>query len=154
MNTEQKHAELKKLGKKARTNLYDMLKLATEIVDDPEYCDQYGGQSPLIEHLESTDFAHFGGRPSLANMIRAFRKNPNKATWDEYQHNIWAMIELSTPEKNGEALERINWKARAKELEVRCEMLEAELATLRTRHEETLASLGDLRSRLSRAALV
>lgn len=148
MNTEQKHAELKKLGKKSRTNLYDMLKLATEIVDDPEYCDQYGGQSALIDHLEATDFAHFGGKPSLANMIRAYRKHPDKGTWDEYQHNIHAMIDLSRPEKSTEAKEKISWKALAKELQVKVEILETELGDLRSRHEQTLTKLG----RLSRAA--
>jgi hypothetical protein len=142
MDSKQKHAELKKLGKKARTNLFDMLKLASEIADDPEYCEEYGGQTALVEHLEATGFAHFGGKPSLANMLRAYRKNPTKATWDEYSHNIWAMIDLSAPAKNTEAKEKINWKAHAKELEVKVEILEAELAELRTRHDQTLTKLG------------
>lgn len=140
--TQQKHAELKKLGRKARSNLYDMLKIASEILEDPAYCDEYGGRDALRDHLESTDFCHFGGKPSLANMLRAYEKNPQKATWDEYQHNIHAMIELAKPAKDTNTTERINWKARAKELEVKVEMLQDELSGLRQRHENCLTELG------------
>lgn len=143
--TKEKHAELKKLGKKNRAALYDMLKLAVEIMDDPAYCEEYGGSTALQDHLESTDFIHFGGKPSLANMLMAYRKNPLKTTWDEYQHNIHAMIELARPAKQTADSEvRINWKARAKELEVQLEMLRHELAELRKRHEDALTKIGKL----------
>lgn len=140
--TEQKHAELKALGRQHRRSTYEMLALAHEILEDPAYCEQFGGQSALQDHLEATDFVHFGGKPTLANMLRAYRKNPNRSVWDEYQHNIWAMIDLSAPTKNTEAKEKINWKALAKELEVKVEMLEAELDQIRDRYEKALTKIG------------
>lgn len=124
--TSQKHARLRELGEAARKNLYEMLRLADEILKDREYTEAFGGESHVIDQMQTREFAHFGGRPSLPEMLRAFRCNPSRETWEEYRHNIWAMIELSRPAKEAVEIERVNWKALAKKLEV--ELLQARAA--------------------------
>lgn len=146
MNSSEKHKQLKKLGRKSKDNLFEMLKLASEILKDESYCEEYGGQEALRDHLQVTDFSHFGGKPSLAAMLRAYEKNPEKSTWEDYQYNVWAMIELAKPPKESSDKQRINWKARAAELEVKVEMLEHEIATLQEKYDNALTKLGKLSS--------
>lgn len=98
--TSQKHAELKKLGKQARETIYDMLRLTTEILADHEYVDQFGGEVGLRDLLEAEEYVHFGGDPSLTAMLRAYRANPDEATWKEYRYNIRAMIELANEQED------------------------------------------------------
>lgn len=140
--TAEKRTQLRLLANQARTQLFDMLKLTHEILSDPEYLEEHGGEAALMSHLEATEFAHFGGKPTLANMLAAYRKNPEKSVWDEYRHNIVAMIDLAQPPKVTESVERVNWKAKAQELEVKVEMLEAELNDLRQKHEKALIEVG------------
>jgi len=94
----QKHAELKRLSRKAARNIYDMLRLADQILQDHEYVDRFGGEPQLIEAMENDEFLHFGGNPSLPSMLRAFRANPLLKTWQEYRFNVRAMIDLAEPE--------------------------------------------------------
>jgi len=154
--TSQKHARLKVLGKAAAKNIYDMLRLADEILADHEYADRFGGEADLIAMLENEEFQHFGGNPKLSSMLRAFRANPKLATWEEYRFNIRAMIELSEPAKDGADVERINWKALAKELQAKLESAEAVVAELRTangelrtRADAATTEAAELRGRLS-----
>ena len=145
----QKHAELKKLGKDARKNLFQMLSLASDILADPEYVDQFGGEGPLLDHLEETDFSHFGGRPSLASMLRAYRANPNENTWREYRHNIHALIDLAAPDKQKNETERTDWKSLAKELQVRVQMLEAQVSESQATNAKLQQQIGELRGRFN-----
>lgn len=153
--TSQLHADLKALAKKTRENIYDMLRIANTILEDAEYCDQFGSEAQLIEIMEADEFAHFGGRPSLAQMLRAYRANPKRETWSKYKFNIAAMIELAKPVKEGEEVERINWKALAKQLQAKVEEWEATLADYRSQTtaqrvqiEQLTASNGELRGEL------
>lgn len=127
----QKRAELKGLAKKSRDNIFSMLKLADEILKDAEYVDEFGGEDLLMDHMQDEEFAHFGGSPSLSEMLRAYRANPSKGTWSEYKHNIWAMIELANPKKEGTATERVNWKARCKEAEFERDQLRDQVSEQR-----------------------
>lgn len=156
MGSKQKRKELKKLARDHRSGLYQMLKLTDELLSDPAYIDEYGGEDALIEELEADEFAHFGGSPKLQQMVQAYRQNPKLATWDKYQHNIWAMIDLAKPSNpNAEAKERTNWKAIAQEYEARIDSLEASLREsqevnrhLESRVEELLQEVGELRGEL------
>ena len=150
----QKYAELKRLSKTVKQSIFDMLAIADELLADTEFVDQYGGEAQLIDHLEANEFSHFGGRPSLSEMLRAFRKNPAKSAWAEYKFNIQAMIELAKPVKEAAEVERINWKQLAKELEQRVESLEATLADykanvseLRDTNQRLVSENGELRGR-------
>jgi len=96
--TSQKHAELKRLSKTVARNIYDMLRLADQVLQDNEYVDRFGGEPQLIEAMENDEFLHFGGNPSLSSMLRAYRANPVLKTWQEYRFNIRAMIDLAEPE--------------------------------------------------------
>lgn len=145
VTTGQKHAELKRLGKEAAKSIYDMLRLADEILHDAEYVDQFGGEAELIDRFEAEEFAHFGGNPSLSAMLRAYRCNPKLATWKEYKFNIRAMIDLAAPAKDGEPTERVNWKTLAKELQAKVEQSDAVVAELR-------ATNADLRAKADAAA--
>ena len=93
--TSQKHAELKGLAKQSARNIWDMLRLAVEILADLEYIDKFGGEGPMLDLLEAEEFIHFGGDPSLTAMLRAYRANPQLAKWQEYRFNVRAMIELA-----------------------------------------------------------
>lgn len=124
--TSQKHAQLKKLSGQARQHIYDMLRLTSEILEDHEYVDKFGGEAQLIEAIEAEEFAHFGGQPSLASMLRAYRENPKKSTWQEYRFNLRVMIDLATPERDRGDATRVNWRAlAAKEKEDRERLQEA-----------------------------
>ena len=156
MSTTKKRAELKRLAATAQQSIYDMLKLASEILADKNYVDQFGGEAAVIEEMEAKEFAHFGGNPALATMLATYRKIPDQATWKEYHCNVVAMIELANPREPRSAGERIGWKARAVELEAEVASLTAmkqeqskTIAELRARADELAAELGELRGRLS-----
>lgn len=123
----QKHADLKELSRKIKVNIFEMLKLTDELLRDPEYVDQFGGEAQLIDTLETSEFSHFGGQPSLASMLRAYRANPKRATWQEYHFNLRVMIDLATPAKEKAAEPHINWKKKCGELELQVEQLESSL---------------------------
>lgn len=114
-------------------NIYDLLKTVDEILSDFEFVDSSGGEGRLIGVIEQEQFSHFGGQPALATMIRAYRHNPLRDTWKEYQFNVRAMIELATPERRASMKPRINWKQRCAELELESEILKAENKKLRDR---------------------
>lgn len=143
-SSEKKREQLKKLGRQARVKLYEMLSLTASILTDAAYVEEHGGIEVLTDHLEATDFAHFGGKPSLRNMLGALKKNPEKSVWDERRHNIWAMIDLAKPSPAAsQGKPRIDRAARIKELEVENRVLRDELSELRTRHELALTRLGN-----------
>ncbi len=144
MTSGKKRAELKRLSKDARKTLHSMLRLADELLRDLDYVDQFGGESNLLDDLEAKEFAHFGGSPTLTQMLRAFRANPSQATWEEYSHNVWAMIELARPAKDAGPAERVNWKSLAKELQVQVETLTVELEKQRQENEKLSAEVRGL----------
>jgi len=153
--TSQLHAELKDLAKKVRANIYDMLHVANAILQDAEYVDRFGGESKLIEIMEGDEFVHFGGNPSLAAMLRAYRANPGRSTWEKYKFNIRAMIDLSLPVADGAETERIHWKALAKKLQERVAELESMLQNAqdlvqsqRTQLDTQNREIGELRGEL------
>ena len=153
--TGQKHAELKKLGKQAKQNIYNMLRLTDAILRDHEYVDQYGGEGPLIDYFENNEFSHFGGQPSLTSMLRAYRHNSDQEVWQEHDYNLRVMIDLATPEKDRGDVQRVNWKARCAELEEEVKRLSAMLeeyrttsADLRQRCDDLTAANGELRGEL------
>ena len=129
--TSQKHAELKKLSQQTQRNIYDMLRLTDEILQDHEYVDQFGSEAELIEQMEAVEFSHFGGQPSLGAMLRAYRLNPKRAIWEEYNYNLRVMIDLATPDRSPSTPARVNWKARCEELEEQVKLLQSENKTLR-----------------------
>lgn len=140
--TEQKHQQLHKLSNKSKKDLFEMLKLADEILNDPAYCDQYDGEQALSDHLEATDFSHMGRIVKLSQMLRAYRKNPDRSVWEQYRYDIKAMILLSAPAKDTEQKERINWKAKAKELQVKVDMQADEIKKLEDKLEAALVKQG------------
>lgn len=153
--SKQKHSQLKNLSKTIKTSIYDMLKLTDELLSDHDYVDAFGGEDQLIDSLEADEFSHFGGSPSLPEMLRAYRHTPKLAAWKEYRFNIRAMIELAKPERESEAKERINWRALAKELESKVARLESALDQYRksdsekdSQIRELTAELGELRGEL------
>ena len=154
--TSQKHATLKALAKRACDNVYQMLRLANDIRSDTEYVDRFGGEADLIELLEGNEFAHFGGTPSLSAMLRAYRTNPTKTTWNDYNFNIWAMIDLANPTSETTETIHVNWKAKVKALEAELDQAKAALNDYRqtaSELRETVDNLtgqnGELRGRLS-----
>ena len=90
----------------------------------------------------------------MPELLRAYRANPSRAMWEEHRFNLRAMIELSRPSK-GEATERVNWKALAKELEAKLAQAHGTLADykvmageLRSKCDELTATNGELRGRI------
>jgi len=155
LTSKQKHVELKNLSRNIKSTLFDMLKLASEMLGDHEYVDECGGQDKLLESLESEEFSHFGGSPSLAEMLRAYQKNQRRTTWQEYKFNIWAMIELSRPATEAAEKERVNWKSLAKDFEAKLARAEATIDQYRAsdaEKSEKIASMateiGELRGEM------
>lgn len=151
----QLHAQLKGISKQAKDGLFEMLVLVDQIMSDHEYVDQFGGEGPLIDHFESNEFSHFGGTPSMSQMLQAYRHNPKKAMWQEHDYNIWALIELATPAKERRGKTQINWKARAIEAEAQVGVLEAVIEDskktveeLRNKVTELSSDNGELRGRV------
>jgi|GEM_PF-5920659 len=151
----QKRAELKKLAKQSRENIFRMLQLVDELLADKEYVDQFGGEGQLMDHLQEEEFAHFGGSPSVSELVRAYRANPKKSTWAEYQYNVWAMIDLATPTKEAGEIQKTNWKALAKELQLKLDQAEANVkeyreqaAMFRERLDESERQRGILEGRI------
>lgn len=129
--TSQKHAELRKISKQAKDNIYDMLKLACQITEDHEYVDEkFGSEAALIEEMEKKEFSHFGGVPTLGMMLMAWRANPGKKTWAEHKFNVQVMIDLATPEPEKATTPRMDWKKRCAELEEEVAVLQAEVDRL------------------------
>jgi len=154
--TSQKHAQLKGLSRNTQQNIYEMLRLANEILQDHQYVDGLGGEGKLLDMLEKEEFSHFGGDPSLPAMLRAYRYSPQLETWREYRFNIRALIELAAPDSEGADATRTNWKALAKALQAELEQAKAALeeyrrtnAELRNNHEAHLGEIGELRGRLA-----
>lgn len=156
-STSQKHAELKKLSKQVKENIFDMLRLTDEILSDKKYVDEFVSESALIEMIEQQEFGHFGGNPSLSAMLRAFRANPKKATWQEYHFNIRAMIDLANPdEEKQDRAGRVDWKGKTAELEEQVESQQATIdeltssnAELREHVEKLTTELAEMRGQLS-----
>jgi prefoldin subunit 5 len=153
--TSKKHAKLKQLARQTQQNIFDMLRIVDEILQDREYVDQHGGEGPLLDSFENHEFSHFGGTPALSAMLRAYRHNPKKAIWQEHAFNLRVMIDLATPEKDRGEVQRINWKSRCAELEEEVKrlniMLEEYRATandLRQRCDELTGANGELRGEL------
>jgi uncharacterized coiled-coil protein SlyX len=132
----QKRAALKAMSMTIKTQLFEALKLADELLQDPDYTDQFGGELALIEHMEQEEFSIFGGEPSLFDMVAAYRANPTKKVWAANKYDIRVMILLTKgePEDKGPK-ERHNWVKTAHELEGRVAELEATIA----QQNETIA---------------
>lgn len=124
--TSQKRAELKRISKAAKDGVWNMLRLADEILSDHEYVDRFGSEAELIDQMETDEFSHFGGNPKLSAMLKAYRANPGHITWQEYHFNIWAMIELATPAPQPRPHERTDWKKIAQEAEAKVAETKAE----------------------------
>lgn len=138
MTTKQKHTQLKNLAKDAKQNLYEMIKLAEQIISDHEYVDELGGEDVVLEMLQADEFSHFGTSFTVGSMIAAYRANPDLKTWKHYKFDIQAMIDLTKPtqEPSGEPAVRTDWKGKALDLESENEALEAAIETLETEVEE------------------
>jgi hypothetical protein len=154
-STTQKRAQLRRLADDVKNNIYEMLRLAVDILKDHAYVDDLGGEDMVIEMMQEQEFSHFGGAPSLGQMLRAWRANPKRETWKEYQFNVWAMIKLSTPQEERERPPSFNWKMLAKELETKLKALEKTLADtieandrLRDERDHALAMANKLEGRL------
>ena len=143
-STSQKHARLKKLSKETQNNIFEMLKLADEILKDREYVDQFGSQAALMDMLEETEFSHFGGKLSLQSMLRAYRANPDLKTWETNKFNLVVMIDLSEPSREKEEVERNDWKARFKEAEEEAAKWEARCVELESQVSELTANCDKL----------
>lgn len=131
MNTKEKHVKLKQLGKQSRDSLFDRLRLTDEILRDHEYVDQFGSEPRLVEIMEADEWSDFATRPGLPALLKAYRANPNKKTWEQYRFDWGAMIELARPEESEDRKPTTNWKSKFHDAEVRIKELEAEIRGLR-----------------------
>lgn len=151
MTSKQKHTKLKNLSKNSKENLHEMLRLADELLADHGYVDDFGGEDKLMEALSDEEFSHFGGTPSLSEMLAAYRKHPDLKTWQEFRFNIWALIDLAKPQSQSSTKARTNWQAKATALELEVARLTAELERLREENAELRGELRGAEKRLSAA---
>jgi hypothetical protein len=131
MRTSEKRARLKQLSTESQKNIHEMLRLAVEILDDHDYTDANGGQQKLMGEMETKDFAHFGGDPSLSSMLRAYRANPDIKAWQEHRFNVRAMIVLAAPVRpKQDRTPPVNHKKAAEELREKLAQKEAVLTKI------------------------
>lgn len=154
MSTTKKRAELKRLSSEGQRNLFEMLRLADEILKDAEYVDQFGGEASCIDDMEAKEFSHFGRSPTLGMMLKAYRKFPDIAEWRRNRFNIRVMIDLANPREKVET-QRTDWKARATELDADNANLKAlideqskTISELRAKVEELNGLVGEYRGRV------
>ena len=136
--------ELRLLSAKVKENLFEMLRMACEVLDDGDYCETFGGADQVMDDLEKVEFSHFGGAPSLSSMVQAFRKNPAMETWKEYHFNVRAMIELANPREERDVV-RVDWKALAKSMEAELESTKKALADSQAKNEELGREMSELK---------
>jgi len=136
MSAAKMRAELRQLSKAAKDNLYRMLVVASELVADRDYVDTFGGEAQLMDSMEAEEFSHFGGTPSLGEMLAAYRANPSEKVWRDNRYNLRLMIDLANPANERGDVQRVNWKARCAELEVEVKGLQAAVAELRQSNAE------------------
>jgi len=143
MTSSQKHAELKRLSKEIHTNIFQMARLASELLDDIEYVDSCGGEGALLDQLQQKEFSHFGGSPSVAQLVRAYRANGKEEAWRQRGFNVWAMIELANPPaaRTSGASSNGQPKKSVKELEATLAEREAAFGKERSTSEATIAEL-------------
>lgn len=158
MSASQKRAELKRLSKTVQGSIWEMLKIADELLHDIEYVDEFGGETGLIEHMQEEEFSHFGGSPGLPALLRAYRFSPKKSTWAEYRFDVWAMIDLAAPAKDGSETVRVKWMERCKAAEAKVVELEAVVADQRktiasqqAQIDQLHAEVGELKGQLGMA---
>lgn len=122
--------ELRLLSVTVKENIFEMLRMASQVLNDRDYCDRFGGYDKLLDSLEKEEFSHFGGTPTLTSMLRAYEANPDAAEWKKYQFNIHAMVLLAKPRKQErDYFPRVDWKTKAK-------LQEAELLSTKQRLEQ------------------
>lgn len=139
--SEQTHLHLKGLAKTAQKCLYDMLRDVDLLLSDHDYVDKHGGEGAFLEALEADEFSHWGGKPSLEAMLRAFRYSPDRETWREYRFNVQAMIDIATPAKGEKETQYTNWKALAKQLQMELEQVKTAMQAKLDQAEAMIAEL-------------
>lgn len=123
--TREKIAKLQRLTDEGNGNIYRRIKLAAELLDDPEYLAEMHANDwvEAVEAVESKYFAMLGGDPPLRKLIKVYEEFPREAQWKEYRYNLRAMViayEDAERERNAEADEE---SPRAKPMRVTRAML-------------------------------
>jgi len=141
--------KLKVASANVRTGIFDMLSLTASILQDDEYVAKHGGQDALLDNLEATEFAHFGGSPSLRGMLRAYQVFPTRRAWSKQRYNVRAMVLKSGYKTSTESKKRINWKALAQERLETIENLKKTVMSLRSELETERTHRNELSSQLA-----
>lgn len=135
--TTQRLAQLKNLADQAAENLYERIKLASEVLEDLDWIAECFGGSDLkaMDTLQADYFRDLGGFITMGELIRMYKTLP-KHVWEECRYNVAAVqVEYknrtqpeSTNEKKGGG--RPKWKEIAEEAQQRIETLERQVEQL------------------------
>lgn len=140
--TTQLLAKLKRLAADARTNLYERIKLAAEVLEDRDWVAQsFDGDLAKAEEAVGQDyFSDVGRMYTLGTLLSVLKRFPKEAQWVEYRHDIHALVAVweseHQPEEKTPSITRK--RATVAELEAaekRIAELERELTRLRAENE-------------------
>ena len=147
-------AELKRLVKAAKVNLYRRIELAATVLADLDWIAREHGGSELKAHdaLQSEFFPDLGGYLSLGKLVQMFRCVP-KAQWVEHRYDIAAVEAVYDEQRRATTLEekgtRTSWKTLAMERAERIVQLEAIVAKLTADNDQLKAENAELRIRIA-----
>lgn len=148
-------AELKRLVKDAKANLYRRIELAANVLADLDWIAREHGGSELKAHdaLQSEFFPDLGGYLSLGKLVQMFR-NVAKPQWEECRYDV-AAVEVVYDEQRRETIteekgSRTSWKTLAGERAEKIEKLEAEVAKLLDDNGRLREDNVNLRERVAR----
>jgi phage shock protein A len=133
MRTATALAELKKLVRVAKENLYRRIELAAAVLSDLDWIAKVHGGSDIKaqDALQAEFFPDLGGYLSLGKLVEMFR-TVAKSKWEEVRFDI-AAVEVIYDDSRGTTEERgkrTSWKAIAAERLARIEQLEKQAAEL------------------------
>ncbi len=127
--TTQKIAQLKQLGNDVKSNMYQRVKLAAEILLDIDWIEHaYKGHT-----TQAMDFLQREGFPyvtlTVGQLASIYRKWPEESMWQDWNYDINAMWDELSSKKgpSRKSTNVVHWKEKA-------ELLMAELAELRRQY--------------------
>lgn len=147
-------AELKRLVKVAKANLYRRVELVATVLADMDWIAREHGGSELQAHdsLQSEFFPDLGGYLSLGKLVQMFR-SVEKAQWASYGYDVAAVEVIydeqrrtTTKEEKGA---RTSWKTLAVERAERIVQLEATIVRLTATNDQLHAENAELRIRIA-----
>lgn len=152
ITTTQKLAQLKQLAADAKTNLYQRVKLAVEILADRQYVDSvHGSEDKAMHFLQSEGFPYI--EKTVGQLVAIYNRFPNEDDWDKRNYNLtvmWDEVKAAKKKQGKPTDERVSWKQKYEELEQEYELLRAKYTVAERRIAELEGELKGIREMIGK----